>query len=268
MRTCSALAGGDGTQALVAGIAAEHDLPFLVISAGTRNHFALDLGLDRENPAACLDALADGVEQRIDLGVIGDRTFVNNASFGAYAEVVRSPAYRDDKRGTTLQILPDLLSGHRGATLTVQVGAVTVTGPQAVLVSNNAYEMSDIAGLGHRTRLNAGTLGVVVVTVNSAMGAVALLSGGGVIVLAAGEVVVDADVPEIPVGIDGETVMMPTPVRCAIRPRALRVRVPRNRPGVRPAKPGIDWPALRALASPRSASAEVTAETAHATDGP
>src|SRR5215467_768350 len=93
------VAGGDGTQALVAGIAAEHDLPFLVISAGTRNHFAMDLGLDRENPAACLDALSNGVEQRIDLGVIGGRTFVNNASFGAYAEVVESPAYRDDKRG-------------------------------------------------------------------------------------------------------------------------------------------------------------------------
>ena len=95
------VAGGDGTQALVAGIAAEHDLPFLVISAGTRNHFAMDLGLDRDDPAACLDALTDGVEQRIDLGVIGRRTFVNNASFGAYAEIVESPAYRDDKRGTT-----------------------------------------------------------------------------------------------------------------------------------------------------------------------
>jgi hypothetical protein len=188
--------------------------------------------------------------------------------FGAYAEVVRSPAYRDDKPGTTLQILPDLLSGRRGATLTVRVGAVTVTGPRAVLVSNNVYEMSDIAGLGHRARLDAGTLGVVVVTVDSAMGAVGLQSGGGVMVLAAGDVVVDADVPEIPVRIDGETVMMPTPVRCAIRPRALRVRVPRNRPGVRPPKPRIDWPALRALASPRSVSAEVTAETAHATDGP
>ena len=46
------VAGGDGTQALVAQVAAEHDVPFLVISAGTRNHFALDLGLDREDPAA------------------------------------------------------------------------------------------------------------------------------------------------------------------------------------------------------------------------
>src|SRR5499433_2371387 len=130
------VAGGDGTQALVAGIAAEHDLPFLVISAGTRNHFAMDLGLDRDNPAACLDALTtDGVEQRIDLGIIGERTFVNNASFGAYAEVVQDPAYRDDKRGTTLEVLPDLLSGNRGAKLTAHAGDTTITGPQALLVS-------------------------------------------------------------------------------------------------------------------------------------
>ena len=73
----------------MAGIAAEHGRPFLVISAGTRNHFALDLGLDREDPATCLDALTDGEELRVDLGIIGDRTFVNNASFGAYAEVVQ-----------------------------------------------------------------------------------------------------------------------------------------------------------------------------------
>ena len=109
------VAGGDGTQALVAGIAAEHGLPFVVITAGTRNHFALDLGLDRDDPAACLGALSDAVELRVDLGVIGGRTFVNNASFGAYAEVVEAPAYRGDKLRTTLQLLPDLLQGHRGA---------------------------------------------------------------------------------------------------------------------------------------------------------
>ena len=125
------VAGGDGTQALVAGIAAEHDLPFLVISAGTRNHFALDLGLDRDDPAACLDGLTDGEELRVDLGIIGGRTFVNNASFGAYAEVVQSPAYRDDKRGTTLQMLPDLLKGHHGAHLTAQAAGTTIEGPQA-----------------------------------------------------------------------------------------------------------------------------------------
>src|SRR4030095_9417036 len=70
------VAGGDGTQALVAGIAAEHGIPLLVISAGTRNHFALDLGLDRDDPARCLDALGDGVELHVDLGFIGERPFV------------------------------------------------------------------------------------------------------------------------------------------------------------------------------------------------
>jgi Diacylglycerol kinase catalytic domain len=129
------VAGGDGTQALVAGIAAEHGLPFLVISAGTRNHFALDLGLDREDPATCLDGLTDGEELRVDLGIIADRTFVNNASFGAYAEVVRSPAYRDDKRGTTLQLLPDLLKGHQGAHLSAQAGHTRIDAPQALLVA-------------------------------------------------------------------------------------------------------------------------------------
>ena len=111
--TCSAWPGGDGTQALVAGIAAEHGLPFLVISAGTRNHFALDLGLDRDDPATCLDALTDGVELQVDLGVIGDRTFVNNASFGAYAEVVQQPRVPRRQARTTLQMLPELLTGHR-----------------------------------------------------------------------------------------------------------------------------------------------------------
>jgi diacylglycerol kinase family enzyme len=230
------VAGGDGTQALVAGIAAEHDLPFLVISAGTRNHFAMDLGLDRERPDMGLEALTDGVELRLDLGLIADRTFVNNASFGAYAEVVQSPAYRDDKRGTTLSMLPDLLAGGVGPRLTVRIdNRVTIEAPKALLVSNNPYALGDLAGLGRRVRLDAGVLGVIAVTVDSAAQAVQLLRGRkarGVQQFVAHEVVVDADADEISVGVDGEALMLPTPVRCTIRPGALRVRVPRERPGV------------------------------------
>ncbi len=245
------VAGGDGTQALVAGIAAEHGLPFLVISAGTRNHFALDLGLDRDDPAACLAALTDGEETRVDLGVIGDRIFVNNASFGAYAEVVRSPAYRDDKRGTTLRMLPDLLKGHQGPRLSARAGAVSIEAPQALLISNDPYGMGDLAGLGRRARLDAGTLGVVAVQVASARQAIELIRRGhgqGLTTLTAAEVTVDADAPMIAVGIDGETVTMRAPVHCAIRPRALRVVLPRQRPGVRAARPALDWARLRQLA--------------------
>ena len=151
------VAGGDGTQALVAGVAAEHDVPFLVISAGTRNHFALDLGLDREDPSTCLAALTDdAVELRVDLGVIGGRTFVNNASFGAYAAVVQSPAYRDDKTGTTLDDAARPAHRARGARLWRTPTASTLDGPQAVLVSDNPYGTGDLAGLGRRARLDTG----------------------------------------------------------------------------------------------------------------
>jgi diacylglycerol kinase family enzyme len=245
------VAGGDGTQALVAGIAAEHNIPLLVISAGTRNHFALDLGLDREDPSRCLDALRDGVELQVDLGFIGGRPFVNNASFGAYAAVVQSPAYRDDKRGTTLDQLPGLLAGQQGPRLQARAENVTIEGPQAVLVSNNQYGMGDIAGLGRRARLDRGTLGMFAVTVTSAVQAAGLLRGrnsGGLTSVVGREVVVDADASQIPVGVDGEALVLDTPVRCTVRPAALRVRVPRDRPGVPDPKPIMDWKRLRQIA--------------------
>jgi diacylglycerol kinase family enzyme len=245
------VAGGDGTQALVAGIAAEHNLPLLVISAGTRNHFALDLGLDRDDPSRCLDALRDGVELKVDLGFIGDRPFVNNASFGAYAAIVQSPAYRDDKRRTTTEMLPDLLVGQRGPRLVARAENVTVEGPQAVLVSNNQYGMGDIAGLGRRARLDRGTLGMFAVTVQSAAQVAGLLRGRssrGLTSLTGREVVIDADAAQIPVGVDGEALLLDTPVRCVVQPATLRVRVPRDRPGVPDPTPIMDWNRLWRMA--------------------
>ncbi|TLS39952.1 diacylglycerol kinase [Streptomyces montanus] len=247
------VAGGDGTQALVAAVAAEHGIPFLVISAGTRNHFAMDLGLDRDDPAACLDALTDdGVELRVDLGFADAHPFVNNASFGAYAAVVQSPAYRNDKVRTTLELLPELLTHQRGPRLTARIAETVIDAPQALLVSNNPYRMDDPAGLGYRERLESGVLGVLGVKVENAAEAAGLLLGRhatGLTVLTAREVVVHADRPEVEVGIDGEALVLPTPVRCRIEPGALRVRVPRNRPGVPEPKPPLDWRRLRKLAA-------------------
>ncbi|MGY1583057.1 diacylglycerol kinase family protein [Streptomyces sp. MN13] len=242
--------GGDGTQALVAAVAAEHGLPFMVISAGTRNHFAMDLGLDRDDPAACLDALSDGVEVHVDLCFAGDRPFVNNASFGVYGTVVQSPGYRDDKVGTALQLLPDLLSRQRGPRLTATVGRSTITDPQAVLVSNNPYRLDDPFGFGRRARLDSGRLGVVTVKVDSAVDAAELiLDPRGMSTTTSHEVVIDADAPEVEAGLDGEALVLPTPVRCRVERRALRVRVPRERPGVPELPPRLDWRRLRKLAA-------------------
>jgi diacylglycerol kinase family enzyme len=256
------VAGGDGTQARMAAVAAEHGLPFVVISAGTRNHFALDLGLDREDPPACLRALTDGVEVLVDLGMINGRVFVNNASFGAYAEIVETPEYRGDKRNTTLNLLPDLLQGHRGARLLARADGTQISAPQALLVANNPYGTGDIAGLGRRARLDRGLLGVVGVRVTSARQAVDLLRGRHapeLKVLTAKKIEVTADAASIPVGIDGEAVSMSAPVTCTIWAHALRVWVPRDRPGVPAPKPALNWTRLRHLAGVRHVRAGRTA---------
>ena len=165
--------------------------------------------------------------------------------------MVQSPAYRDDKAQTTAEMLPGLLVGHQGPRLVARAGNVTVEGPQAVLVSNNQYGMGDIAGLGRRARLDRGTLGMFAITVQSAAQAAGLLRGSrsrGLTSLAGREVVIDADTAQIPVGVDGEALQLDTPVRCVIEPLALRVRVPRDRPGVPDPSPVMDWNRLWRMA--------------------
>jgi diacylglycerol kinase family enzyme len=245
------VAGGDGTQALAAGVAAEHDVPFLVVSAGTRNHFAMDLGLDRDDPSRCLDALTDGVELRIDLGQVAGRTFVNNASFGVYAEIVQSPEYRDAKATTALAELPDLLTGYSGARLTAHVDGEVLSEPQALLVSCNPYD-TGLYGSGRRPRMDTGMLGVIGLKVGSAAQAADLAVRGeqsaALTRMTAREVVVTADTETIEAGVDGEALTLPVPVRCRIEPGALRVRVPRERPGVPAVRQAVDWRRLWTLA--------------------
>jgi diacylglycerol kinase family enzyme len=142
-----------------------------------------------------------------------------------------------------LRTPPDLLAGHTGAQLAVRAGTASVVAPQAVLVSNNPYDVGDLAGLGRRRRLDEGTLGIVGVRVDNARQAASLLRGTAtksLTVTTAREVTVTTDAAEIPVGVDGEALVLRTPVRCRVRPGALRVRVPRDRPG-RAAWPLLDW---------------------------
>ncbi|WP_424215916.1 diacylglycerol/lipid kinase family protein (plasmid) [Streptomyces sp. BI20] len=254
------VAGGDGTQALVAAVAAEHGLPFLVVSAGTRNHFAMDLGLDRADPSRCLDALTDGEELRVDLGFVSGRPFVNTVSFGVYADVVQRPEYRDAKAETALNLLPDLLTGADGRRVEARIDGEAAPPRQALLVSNNPYAAPDVlTGAGRRPRLDTGALGVLGIHVETAAQAADLAVRGtqspGLLATAGRRVEVlsdGGDAAEIPVAVDGEALRLPTPVVCELRPRALRVLVPRSRPGAVPPAPTLEWRAVLALALTRN----------------
>ena len=109
-----AMAGGDGSQAIVAAIAAERGLPYACVPAGTRNHFALDLGVDRDDVVGALDAFVDGGERTVDLAEVNGRVFVNNVSLGLYAEAVQREGYRDAKLRTLLDTAPDVLGPDVG----------------------------------------------------------------------------------------------------------------------------------------------------------
>ncbi|MFG2904673.1 diacylglycerol/lipid kinase family protein [Kitasatospora sp. NPDC048286] len=247
------VAGGDGSLAPVAAVAAEHGLPFLVLPAGTRNHFALDLGLDRTDPSRALDALTDGEELRVDLGEVSGRAFVNTVSFGVYADIVQRPEYREDKVGTVLALLPQLLVGEGVPRIDVRADATVLTGEQALLVSNNPYGSTEGLGIGdRRPRLDGGELGVLGIRVEGVTEAADVVVRGsrstGLRALTARRVEVTADGGEIPVAVDGEALRMPVPVVCTLRPRVLRVLVPRDRPGVPASAPPVNWHRLADLA--------------------
>ena len=227
------IAGGDGSQAAVAGVAADRGVPLLVIPAGTRNHFAMDLGLDRSDPSRALDGLRDGVEVVVDLGEANDHPFVNNVSFGAYAEIVDRPDYRDSKLRVALQALPDVLSGREQQRFSVRAGTVTVTDPAAALVSNNPYGTGNIAGIARRPRLDTGTLGLICFPRPPAEDPATVLRERRLqppaVVTTSTKVVVEAEGDDILAAIDGESVLLASPVTCGLRAHVLRVRVPRAR---------------------------------------
>lgn len=85
------VAGGDGTVAAAAAIAAKHRLPLAVVPTGTLNHFGRDVGVVTADDVS--RALADGSAVNVGMGSVvvdGDRSasFVNTASLGGYPEMV------------------------------------------------------------------------------------------------------------------------------------------------------------------------------------
>ena len=230
-----AMAGGDGSQAIVATVAAELDLPYACIPAGTRNHFALDLGVDRDDVVGALEAFVDGGERRVDLAEINGRVFVNNVSLGLYAEAVQKDEYRDAKLRTILDTIPAAL-GSEGEGLDL-----SWRGPDgeegrsgaAILVSNNAYRLGTAIGSGTRPRMDDGVLGVAVFGAASGSGGAPGSLPTGMRQWTARRFDVRSGA-RVPAGVDGEALVFDPPLRFRMRPGALRVRIAPAHPGASP----------------------------------
>lgn len=201
------IAGGDGSLAAVAEVALERDLPFVCIPFGTRNHFARDVGLDRNDPLAALHAFG-GSERRIDVGRADERLFLNNVSLGVYARLVhRRERHRRRRQAFARMRAWAALLVHRSPL------GITIDGEEVetriVLVANNAYAL-ELPSLGERERLDEGRLHLYVPGDER--------SGEGF--------VVDAAAGRLEAAVDGEPDVLRTPIEFRIEPRALRVLIP------------------------------------------
>jgi diacylglycerol kinase family enzyme len=234
---CLGMAGGDGSQALVASIAVEHDLPFVCVAAGTRNHFALDLGLDRRDPGQSVYAFRDAIERRVDYATVNDRFFVNNVSLGVYATIVQQEGYREAKAATTRQLLPELLGDTQEPfDLSFRTPDGTeVDGSFLVMVSNDPYVLAASPSTSQRLRLDTGQLGVFAVTAATGAQAaqVVTLALAGQASRSGHAFEFSCEAFEIRsrsgtayAGVDGEALELETPMTFRAHPRGLRMLVP------------------------------------------
>ena len=236
---CLGMAGGDGSQALVASIAVEHGLPFVCVSAGTRNHFALDLGLDRNDPRASVYAFRDAIARTIDYATVNDRFFVNNVSLGVYATIVQQEGYREAKAETTRRLLPEMLGQH---TEPFDLQFVTpdgheVDGAFLIQVSNNPYVLGPSLDVSQRRRLDSGRLGVFAVSAGTGAEAAQVLASvlagtpspnGSAFRFECESFEIRSRSGRVYAGIDGEALELETPLRFEVHPRGLRLLVPKG----------------------------------------
>jgi diacylglycerol kinase family enzyme len=209
------MAGGDGSLSPVAQVALDTGAAFVCVPLGTRNHFARDLGLDRNDPLAALEAFAGGSERRVDVGRVADRLFLNNVSFGAYAGLVHEREHHR-RRGEALARARALLKVARNhQRLHARTNGENVRA-RVLLIGNNRYDV-DLFTLGRRERLDEGVL--------------QLWAAAGWLPTAWEEQVAERFRIEVPGGrvhaaIDGEPAVLDSPLELESVAQALRVLVP------------------------------------------
>jgi diacylglycerol kinase family enzyme len=218
------ISGGDGSLARIAKVAIEREVPFSCVPCGTRNHFAMDLGLDRNDPTKALDAAFGGVEFKVDVGRIGGKLFLNNVSFGIYATAIAETGYREHKTESMAKAVGQDVD-DRDSQFTVEDPDGVVHDDIGVLMaSNNPYRFVGAPDFAGRSRLDTGTLGVILA--DRVEGEHVDLEHGQVKRWDAPTLTVDSTDKKIPVGIDGSLHKIRAPVNVHIDHKVLRVVLP------------------------------------------
>jgi diacylglycerol kinase family enzyme len=226
-------AGGDGTVSSIASVAADAGAPFGVIPLGTLNHFAKDAGIPLDLGEA-VDTIVAGHTDRLDIATANGRAFVNNASAGFYARIVRE-RQNEQRRGHakwTAFAMGLARAWYDYRPLTVRLtldGAARVCVTPFVFVGNGDY-VTEGLDVGRRCSIANGHLSIYIAPEcsRSEMLAMALRALSGRLTedvpleaFTAKEVTIETRTGQAALATDGELVTTRTPIRCVVKPGAL-----------------------------------------------
>lgn len=226
------IAGGDGTirAAVEVLLDVSPETPLLAVPAGTRNHFARDLGLDTIDDAVA--AANEGRTRRVDAATVNDAWFVNNSSVGVYPRLVAHREARESRMPKAVAAV--IAAWHQlrfGRHLRIKVDGTPVKA-WAVFVGNNCYGES-LRELTGRERLDEGVLDVRVAHADRRLSRLRIV---GAVLFGRIEhsplidrkrcTAVQLDVGrEVDVALDGEVTSMDSPLNYQSHPLALTVLV-------------------------------------------
>jgi diacylglycerol kinase family enzyme len=222
-------------------------VPFVPVPFGTRNHFSRDAGFDVDDPVGALAAFGGECERRVDVGVVGERVFLNNVSLGLYASFVHDPERRTKNRLVAFARMfkAGVAPTRRPLDLRFEVqGNAERHLALVCLVAANDYDVRSISDLRAREHLDDGWLHAYVIEATTPLRLVALLARAAVgrVVEADGwaeytsrSFSIESPRRRIHAALDGEPVFLPPRLDFEIRPRALRVLLP---PGSRDGEEG------------------------------